>query len=399
MFVRTNTVPASTTFVPPPSEETPLAQPTAVMTPPHPCVSDPNAAPITDDTDTHRHRHHLHHRRRRVRAGVLLLWSVVIIVIVVDYSSVGHHHVAHILSSFLAWVGRHPTEGAMAFAGVYALCVIFFVPGAALTLGGGFLFGHALGVGVGTLAASIAVFVGASIGALMSFGLGRCLLRDIAQSVLGRYPVLRALDASLRSGEVEGGREVGRGARLSSSGSEQGEGGGGGGKRRGLKVMLLLRLSPLVPFSALNYLMSVTSITSEDYALGLVGMLPAVVAYSFLGTTAGALSKEAAGGGREEGGRQGRVERGVRIAMYVLGGVSLVVAVGLMSRYARRELRRMEEEGEGVREEGEGVRVEGVEEGEEEGEWRKNEEGEEELDEGLGEEEGKGGYPRGRETS
>jgi len=319
---------------------------------------------------------------------VLLLWSIVIIAVVVDYSNVGHHHVAHTLSSFLAWVGRHPAEGAMAFAGVYALCVIFFVPGAALTLGGGFLFGHALGVGIGTLAASIAVFVGASTGALISFGLGRCLLRDVAQSVLGRYPLLRALDASLRSGEEEGGRGGGGGATLNSSASEQGGGEGGGavrgGKRRGLKVMLLLRLSPLVPFSALNYLMSVTSITSEDYAVGLVGMLPAVVAYSFLGTTAGAISREAAEGGKEEGGRERKLERVVKIVMYVLGGVSLVVAVGLMSRYARKELRRMEEERE--------------EEGEEREEGRENEEREEEREEGLGRER-KGGFSRSRETS
>jgi len=316
---------------------------------------------------------------------------VVVIIVAVDYSRLGRHHVAHILSSFLAWVGRHPIEGAVAFAGVYALSVVFFVPGAALTLGGGFLFGHVLGVGVGTLIASIAVFVGASLGALLSFLLGRYLLKDIAQNVLGRYPVLRALDAALRSGgegEGEGGREGGRAGEAGrEAGRGGGGGGGGGGAQRGgngLKVMLLLRLSPLVPFSALNYLMSVTSITIKDYTIGLVGMLPAVVAYSFLGTTAGKITKEVVGDGGE-GGREGGVERGVRIGMYVLGGVSLLVAVGLMSRYARRELRRIEEEG----------GVEGEEEAEEE-EEKEEEGGELFLEEEVGGEEEEGEMERKR---
>lgn len=230
---------------------------------------------------------------------------------------------ARVLSTFLEWVGRHPLRGAMAFAAVYALSVVFFVPGAALTLGGGFLFGQALGVGPGTVFASLAVFVGASAGAVAAFSLGRWLLHETAQSTLNRYTILRALDASLHG-------------------------------HRGLKIVLLLRLSPLVPFTALNYMMSVTSVSLKTYTLGLVGMVPAVVAYSFLGTTAGGLTREAGG--------ESSVERGVKIAMYVVGAVALVAAVGVLSRFAREELRKIQDEGEGAR--GEGRDVEGGGEGE-----------------------------------
>ena len=60
---------------------------------------------------------------------------------------------------------------------------------------------------------------------------------------MSRYPLMRALNAAL-----------------------QGEG--------GLKVVLLLRLSPLIPFSALNYVLSVTAISTRAYVVALVGIIP-----------------------------------------------------------------------------------------------------------------------------
>ena len=79
---------------------------------------------------------------------------------------------------------------------------------------------------------------------------------------------------------------------------------------------------------------SVTSISLRDYTLALVGMVPATLAYVFLGSTAGSLAQ---GGGASPS----PTERAVRISLYVLGALSLVVAVSLLSRHARKELRRL----------------------------------------------------------
>lgn len=49
---------------------------------------------------------------------------------------------------------------------MYCVATVAFVPGAILTLGGGFVFGKALGLGPGIALASAAVFVGASLGAI-----------------------------------------------------------------------------------------------------------------------------------------------------------------------------------------------------------------------------------------
>ena len=41
--------------------------------------------------------------------------------------------------------------------------------------------------------------------------------------------------------------------------------------------MLLLRLSPLIPFNALDYISGVTSISLRDYSLALCGILPGTI--------------------------------------------------------------------------------------------------------------------------
>ena len=54
--------------------------------------------------------------------------------------------------------------------------------------------------------------------------------------------------------------------------------------------MLLLRLSPLIPFNALDYISGVTSITFRDYALALIGILPGTIMFCMVGATASSLT-------------------------------------------------------------------------------------------------------------
>ena len=82
------------------------------------------------------------------------------------------------VSAFLEWIESNVIAGVFAFMGVYFVATVLFIPGSVLTLGGGFVFGKALGLGQGIALASSAVFIGASLGAIASFLLGRYLLRD-----------------------------------------------------------------------------------------------------------------------------------------------------------------------------------------------------------------------------
>lgn len=66
-------------------------------------------------------------------------------------------------------------------------------------------------------------------------------------------------------------------------------------KDEGLKFTFLLRLCPLVPFNAFNYIMGVTGVKFWDFALGGFGMIPGTIVYVFLGTTISNITDAAMG--------------------------------------------------------------------------------------------------------
>ena len=96
----------------------------------------------------------------------------------------------------------------------------------------------------------------------------------------------------------------------------------------GWKVVGLLRLSPLIPFSVSNYLYGLTAVRFLPFILASwVGMLPATFLYVYLGAA-----------GRSAGGKGGR---GPWEWALLAGGLIATVAVTiLLARVARRELKR-----------------------------------------------------------
>ncbi len=63
----------------------------------------------------------------------------------------------------------------------------------------------------------------------------------------------------------------------------------------GLKLVVLLRLCPVLPFNVLNYLLGVTSVEAKHYIIGMVGMLPGTLVYVFIGTTISDIADTASG--------------------------------------------------------------------------------------------------------
>lgn len=134
--------------------------------------------------------------------------------------------------------------GMVLYGAVYVAAVLLFVPGIVLTLGAGFLFG--LGWGI------VVVSVASTVAAALAFLIARYLARDAVRRIASRNPRFDAID-----------RAIGK---------------------EGWKVVALLRLSPLVPFSLSNYIYGLTSVRFTPYlATSWVAMLPATVLYVYLG--------------------------------------------------------------------------------------------------------------------
>jgi len=226
-----------------------------------------------------------------------------IIFVIID--SRNANHVRRLTTEFLQWVVDNLWAGVFSFIGVYFLATLLFIPGSLLTLGAGFVFASALGLGWGVLLASIAVFVGATSGATAAFLLGRYLVRDSIKHVSEKYPVFQAIDAAL--------------------------------EHNGFRIVILLRLSPLIPFNAINYILGVTAVPFRDYVLACFAMLPGTVIFVFLGSSAGSLVDSAT---------SGNDNRVLTISVIVAGVVFGLGGLTVITYYAKKELQRIVQENE-----------------------------------------------------
>ena len=200
-------------------------------------------------------------------------------------------NVQQLLADVLRWIQDLGVVGALVFMGIYVVATIAFLPGSILTLGAGFVFGVVQG--------SILVFVGASIGAIASFLIGRYVARDRVASMIEGNRRFKAIDEAV-------GRE-------------------------GLKIVLLTRLSPVFPFNLLNYGFGVTGVSLKDYSLGCFGMLPGTVMYVYLGSLAGNLAMLATGDRPENA--------AIQWAIRIIGFIATAAVTIYVTRVAQQALK------------------------------------------------------------
>ena len=100
-------------------------------------------------------------------------------------------------------------------------------------------------------------------------------------------------------------------------------------KNEGLKVVTLLRLCPLVPFTYFNYVMGITAVSFFDYAIGGLGMIPGTIVYVFVGTTIGSIQDAATG--NYDAGTAGLI-------LLIVGSVLACVAIIYVSTVVKRYL-------------------------------------------------------------
>lgn len=196
-----------------------------------------------------------------------------------------------LLAAFFDEVRALGVWGPVLLALAWIPAAVLLVPGSILTLGAGFAFG----VVVGTLSVSI----GSVLGACSAFLVGRTVAREWVESRVARDARFTAVAEAVR--------------------------------REGWKIVLLTRLSPVLPFTLLNYAYGVTRVSFRDYALASwIGMLPGTILYVSLGAAARSLTQILAGDVSPGGGGT------ILLAVGLLATIAVTVVV---TRAARRALR------------------------------------------------------------
>lgn len=97
-------------------------------------------------------------------------------------------------------------------------------------------------------------------------------------------------------------------------------------------VTFLLRLSPLVPYNVLNYALVLSGVRYRDFAFGLLGMIPAILMYTYYGKVVGDVAQLAAGVAPPRGPEY--------YVMLVVGLIAIVLSTTMITRAARRAIER-----------------------------------------------------------
>lgn len=130
----------------------------------------------------------------------------------------------------------------ISYVAIYAAATTFMVPGSALTIGGGFLFGLALG--------TPATVIGATLGASILFFASKTSIGSVLRDVAG--PFIEKMRAGFAENPVS--------------------------------YMFALRLIPLFPFAAVNIAPGLLGAKYRDYLVTtFFGIIPGTLAYTWIG--------------------------------------------------------------------------------------------------------------------
>lgn len=192
------------------------------------------------------------------------------------------------VSQFSQWIEGLGPWGPIAFIVGYILFTVALIPGSVLTMAGGALFGLWYG--------TLYVTCGAVIGSTLAFLISRHLARQRFEKKLADNPRFNAIDRAI------------------------GEQGG--------KIVFLLRLSPVFPFTYLNYALGLSRVRLRDYVLAAVGMVPGTFLYVYYGKAIGDVAAIAAGSSPDKG-----------VEQWIMLGVGLLATI-LVSAYITRLARK-----------------------------------------------------------
>lgn len=190
--------------------------------------------------------------------------------------------------------------GYLYFSAIYVVAEMLAIPAIPLTASAGYLFGVPMGTAV--------VLVSATIAAGAAFLVGRLFLRQFVEGIIGGSRKFAAIDEAV--------------------------------SRKGFQLVLLLRLSPLLPFALSNYLYGMTKVKFGEYIGGtLIGFAPGSLAFVLSGKLGRELLDVSSGAG--EGGVS---QLHVPWYGYVVGIAGLLGIVKVVAGIAAKEIKEVEDE-------------------------------------------------------
>jgi len=162
-----------------------------------------------------------------------------------------------LLQRTLEWVSSFGAGGPFIFLTIYALSCVLFVPSLIFTFSSGALFGIPLGFALSLM--------GNAIGSTAALLIARYLARKQVEKAFEKNAQFQKFARAI--------------------------------EKKGWKLIVLARFSPVFPFLVGNYAFGVTRIRAADYFLAtLIGSIPSSLLYAYLGFLFRSLSSFQAAG-------------------------------------------------------------------------------------------------------
>ncbi len=166
---------------------------------------------------------------------IVLITAIVAVLIVARVLGLGER-----LGDLQDWIEGLGFLGYLAYVGIYIAAVVAGIPGSAITIAGGALFGSAVGVILDT--------IGANVGAALAFLVARYFARDAIARWLSTKERFRRLDELT--------------------------------EQHGAMIVAITRLIPIFPFNILNYGFGLTRVRFFTYVFwSWLCMIPGTVLY------------------------------------------------------------------------------------------------------------------------
>jgi len=156
----------------------------------------------------------------------------------------------------IEWIFNQGPSGYLVYITISAMGTAMFFPGSIFVMGAGYIWGTAIG--------SIIASTSLTFSAALAFLISRYIARDWVAGKVSQIPSLNKLDAVVANS--------------------------------GFKFVLLIRLSPVFPFTLFNYAYGSTGVKFASYILGTwLGMIPGTVMYVYLGSLITEIAQIASG--------------------------------------------------------------------------------------------------------
>lgn len=187
----------------------------------------------------------------------LILFNIAIIVIILILIVLTFIYFDTLKIEFLRFVEYFKSNiliGTLILIIIKVIGTILYIPGVLLAIGVGYAYHQVyekyyISIPISTLV----YFIGSCIGCTIAFSIGRYVLGSLLRPKLIKLKYFRVLDKAIL--------------------------------KNGKKINFLLRSSPAIPYNIMNYFLGITKTTYLNYIFGLLGFIPLLILYSFIGCT------------------------------------------------------------------------------------------------------------------